>query len=81
MIVGTTNMSLEPDNICSICECDFDMESEGGVQGYLGIIPFSLCPMCYSGLMDMYDQLNGDLDDNEIGQEMEDDDEDTHRQG
>ena len=74
-------MSLEPDNICSICECDFDMESEGGVQGYLGIIPFSLCPMCYSGLMDMYDQLNGDLDDNEIGQEMEDDDEDTHRQG
>ena len=70
---------VEPGNTCSICECDFDMESEGGVQGYLGIIPFSLCPMCYSGLMDMYDQLNGGLDEYEDGQEMEGDDEDAHR--
>jgi len=54
---------LEPDNKCSICHCEFDMESEGGIQGYIGIIPFSLCPMCYSGLMDMYEQLNGDFED------------------
>ena len=69
---------LEPDNICSICHCDFDMESEGGIQGYIGIIPFSLCPMCFSGLMDMYEQLSGDADEHESGQEMEDDDEDSH---
>jgi len=68
-------MSLEPDDKCSICSCEFDIELEGGIQGYLGIIPFSLCPMCYSGLMDMYDQLCGDLDDDdEVRQEVEDDD-------
>ena len=72
---------LEPDNICSICQCDFDMELEGGVQGYIGIIPFSLCPMCFSGMMDMFEQLNGDSDEHEGGQEMEDDDEDAHREG
>lgn len=67
---------MEPDNNCNICQCEFDIESEGGVQGYLGIIPFSLCPMCYSGLMDMYDQLNGEGDDDDqIGQEMAGDDE------
>lgn len=56
---------LEPDDKCNICSCEFDIESEGGVQGFIGIIPFSLCPMCYSGLMDMYDQLRGDLDDDD----------------
>jgi len=69
---------LEPDSKCNICTCEFDIETEGGIQGYLGILPFSLCPMCFSGLMDMYDQLNGDLDEYESGQEMEDDDEDSH---
>jgi len=51
------------DVTCNICTCDFDIESEGGIQGYIGIIPFSLCPMCYSGLMDMYEQLCGDFED------------------
>ena len=60
---------------CNICSCEFDIESEGGVQGFIGIIPFSLCPMCYSGLMDMYDQLHGDSDDDdEVRQEVADDD-------
>ena len=66
---------LEPDDKCNICSCEFDIESEGGVQGFIGIIPFSLCPMCYSGIMDMYDKLHGDLDDDdEVRQEVEDDD-------
>lgn len=65
---------LEPNDTCNICSCEFDIESEGGIQGYLGILPFSLCPMCYSGLMDMYDQLHGDFDDDQDGQEMERDD-------
>jgi len=66
---------VEPDDKCNICSCEFDIESEGGVKGFIGIIPFSLCPMCYSGLMDMYDQLCGDLDDDdEVRQEVEDDD-------
>ena len=54
---------LEPDNICNICSCEFDVESEGGVQGYIGILPFSLCPMCYGGLEDMFTQINGDFND------------------
>jgi len=69
-------MSLEPGTECKICDCDFDIELEGGIQGYIGIIPFSLCPMCYSGLMDMYEQLNGDFDEYEDGQEISGDDED-----
>tara|TARA_R100000353_G_scaffold49177_3_gene39067 strand:+ start:2237 stop:2446 length:210 start_codon:yes stop_codon:yes gene_type:complete len=56
---------LVPDNTCNICSCEFDIESEGGVQGFIGILPFSLCPMCYSGLMDMYQKLSGDLNDSE----------------
>lgn len=47
---------------CNICRCEFDIDAEGGVEGALGVIPFSLCPMCYSGLMDMYDQLSGDFE-------------------
>jgi len=66
---------LEPDNVCNICTCDFDIESEGGIQGYIGIIPFSLCPMCYSGLMDMYEQLSGDLEHGSDNWNAEDGDE------
>lgn len=70
---------IEQDVVCSICSCEFDIEAEGGIQGYIGVIPFSLCSMCYSGLMDMYDQLNGDLNEHESGQKMEDDDENSYR--
>ena len=55
--------NVTPVDTCKICECEFDIELEGGIQGYIGIIPFSLCPMCYSGLMDMYEQLSGDYED------------------
>lgn len=60
-----TPNSLIPDNNCNICQCEFDIELEGGIQGYIGIIPFSLCPMCYSGLMDMYDQLHDDMEEDD----------------
>ena len=53
---------VETEEKCNICHCDFDIESEGGIQGYIGIIPFSLCPMCFSGMMDMYEQLSGDVE-------------------
>lgn len=44
---------------CSVCECEFDMQSEGGVGGYLGVIPFALCPMCFSGLDLMFTEIHG----------------------
>ncbi len=68
---------LTPDVTCNICTCEFDIESEGGMQGYIGIIPFSLCPMCFSGIMDMFEQLSGDYEDygGQDGQKMAGDDE------
>jgi len=64
---------LEPGKECKICDCEFDIELEGGIQGYIGIIPFSLCPMCYSGLMDMYEQLHGETYDDDYEEDRDED--------
>jgi hypothetical protein len=40
---------------CNICRCEFDLDAEGGVEGYLGMIFFQLCPACNAGLSEMYD--------------------------
>ena len=41
---------------CSICGCDFDLETEGGIEGDLGIIPVSFCPTCNCGVVDYVKQ-------------------------
>ena len=46
------------DHKCSVCQCDFT-DDEGGIQGYIGIIPVAFCPTCYSGMCDMVEQLDG----------------------
>jgi len=45
------------DHECSICQCDFT-DDEGGIQGYIGILPVAFCPTCYSGICDMVSQLD-----------------------
>ena len=45
------------DHKCSICQCDFT-DDEGGIQGYIGILPVAFCPTCYAGIFDMVEQLN-----------------------
>jgi hypothetical protein len=45
------------DHQCNVCQCDFT-DDEGGVQGYLGILPVAFCPTCFAGLCDMVGQLN-----------------------
>ena len=45
------------DHMCSVCSCDFT-DDEGGIQGYIGIIPVAFCPTCYSGICDMVEQLD-----------------------
>ena len=45
------------DHVCNVCQCDFT-DDEGGIQGYLGILPVAFCPTCFSGLCDMVEQLN-----------------------
>ena len=44
-------------NTCSICDCDVDFDDEGGLRGYLGILPVGFCPTCLAGLADMFEQL------------------------
>jgi len=45
------------DHVCNVCQCDFT-DDEGGVQGYLGILPVAFCPTCYAGIVDMVEQLD-----------------------
>lgn len=42
---------------CNVCQCDYT-DDEGGVEGYLGILPVAFCPTCFAGLCDMVGQLN-----------------------
>jgi hypothetical protein len=39
--------------ICSTCNSEFDIEGEGGIEGFFGIIPVAFCPTCYSCIMEM----------------------------
>lgn len=45
------------DHQCNVCQCDFT-DDEGGIQGYLGILPVAFCPTCFAGLCDMVEQMN-----------------------
>ena len=47
----------EGENKCSVCQTDFT-DDEGGMLGYIGILPVSFCPFCYSGICDMVDQTD-----------------------
>jgi hypothetical protein len=44
---------------CSVCQCNFSLDGEGGIDGYIGILYFALCPTCLSVVQDMCDQLRG----------------------
>jgi len=55
MIEGFNHVGT--DHKCNVCQCDFT-DDEGGVQGYLGILPVAFCPTCFAGLCDMVEQLN-----------------------
>lgn len=46
---------------CSVCSCEYT-DDEGGIQGYIGILPASFCPTCLSGIIDMVQQLTSEED-------------------
>ena len=48
---------VEGENKCSVCQTDFT-DDEGGMLGYIGILPVAFCPFCYSGICDMVEQLD-----------------------
>ncbi len=52
-----------PSSQCSICDTDFVIEEEGGVNGSFGILPVSFCPFCFTSIIDMVKQLG--IDDGE----------------
>jgi hypothetical protein len=43
--------------VCSICQCEFDMDAEGGTRGEFGILPVAFCPTCLSCVFDMVEKL------------------------
>jgi len=60
--------------ICSVCHCEFDIELEGGIDGYLGVLPVAFCAMCYSGLDEFFTHMHGCHDDEHEGYEDHDED-------
>ncbi len=44
-------------DICSLCGSEFDMEGEGGMDFCIGILPFTLCCWCLSGMHDWFSQM------------------------
>ena len=44
---------------CTICDYIYTKE-EGGVEGDFGILPVQFCPTCYTSMVDMVHQLEGD---------------------
>lgn len=61
----STDVSLGPDT-CTVCDCDFSLDEEGGAAGNIGIIPVTFCPTCHAGLHDMYTTWYGRDDDGDI---------------
>ena len=42
----------EGDRVCSTCYGAFNLETEGGVAGDIGILPVAFCPTCRAGIID-----------------------------
>ena len=60
-------------NVCSVCECSFCQEDEGGlVGGMIGILPVSFCPTCLNGVTDMVIQMVGFNDIDMLKERIED---------
>lgn len=59
---------------CTCCTSLFDMDAEGGVAGFIGILPVFFCPTCKAGIMDFADQMRLPVECPHCGK-FEDDDE------
>ena len=50
-----TNEEKDDKVVCTICNTE---EDEEFTYGYIGMIPVNFCVWCYSGIIDMAQQLN-----------------------
>lgn len=41
---------------CTCCTGLFNQETEGGCEGFIGMLPVAFCPTCKAGIMDFADQ-------------------------
>lgn len=48
----------DTNHVCSVCDCSFNAEEEGGVIGDFGILPVAFCPNCFTCMLEMADQFN-----------------------
>lgn len=53
-------MATENLSTCTICNGLFNIETEGGCEGFIGILPVAFCPTCKTGIMDFADQSIAD---------------------
>jgi len=44
------------DSTCTVCNGPFDLETEGGTEGFIGILPVAFCPTCRVGIIDFVEQ-------------------------
>jgi DNA-directed RNA polymerase subunit RPC12/RpoP len=65
-------MAISDKGKCSICSCDFSTEEECGMNGHIGILPVSLCQLCYNGMVEMVELLepNANIECPECGHEI-----------
>ena len=54
---------------CSICGGKFDIDCEGGIEGWIGVLPIALCPWCYNGTTEMFKQMCCEDCEKKIGKE------------
>ena len=55
--MGMIEAKTSGDMCCSICNTKFNLDREPGLSGYIGILPFCLCQLCFHALEDMFEEL------------------------
>lgn len=45
-------MSQENPDMCTICNGEFNLDEEGGSEGFIGMLPVTFCPTCKCGIFD-----------------------------
>jgi hypothetical protein len=47
---------------CTICRGPFDIDAEGGTEGFIGILPVAFCPTCKCGILDFAESYQPGFD-------------------
>jgi len=56
-LAETDNSEEDGLHRCTCCCGNFDMDLEGGVEGFIGILPVCFCPTCKAGIFDFAEQM------------------------